>query len=590
MSNAADRDSVEKQLAGVADTLSIPTSTVQITRVRLNQLGSDPDIEGNSMPIVGATTLALSAREDGLPITVADIADAWSEALEDASIEPGAMTALFDDIASNLDIDGTPPEPRALIERYGTQLDLPDGIVVVGKRILEDTFEADPKTIAGGTSPAGTAGAVLYLAAAINDVEGADEDALGDVSETSQVTVRNRHKEIRDVLGEDHLETAQRYQLDPDTGAPMAGRSGSALSDDGDQVTGAQDSGAAADGNGGQTAEATDEPEAAAEGDGDVEVDGTDADVLGVVRSLFPDELPTTGRVAEQLGVDESAAGSELESLSETGEVEQKRAGATVVWLPGDRDKLGADLTEDAVQKEVDALAESRGIEASVRLFARGMVSDAVADVPVEDAGELAGAALLAACRINDVDVDATDIAEAGEFEPRALYDWLETLDETVDVEIPRLDAEAYVDRLVETLDLDEDVREETLRALEQYQPRPDDPEYTAPELAAGAMAFAATVGGAAVDPAELSEAGGADPEFVSEAMNSILVSLCLGLVRGDIAYEETTWTSDLLESDLSPDFGDSETGTAIALAKTYGAGRESQHVDDATIDVLLGE
>ncbi|MEF8883250.1 MAG: hypothetical protein V5A34_12090 [Halapricum sp.] len=182
-----------------------------------------------------------------------------------------------------------------------------------------------------------------------------------------------------------------------------------------------------------------------------------------------------------------------------------------------------------------------RILEASVRLFTRGMVSDAVAAVAVEDAGELAGAALLAACRINDVDVNATDIAAAGEFEPRALYDWLETLDETVDGEIPRLDAEAYVDRLVETLDLDETVRKETLRALEQYQPRPDDPEHTAPELAAGAMAFAATVGGTAVDPAKLSEAGGADPEFVSE------------------------------------------TGNAIALAKTYDAGRESQPVDGST-------
>jgi hypothetical protein len=70
--------------------------------------------------------------------------------------------------------------------------------------------------------------------------------------------------------------------------------------------------------------------------------------------------------------------------------------------------------------------------------------------------------------------------------------------------------------------------------------------------------------------------------------MNSVVVSLCRSLVRGDIDYESTSWTTDLLESELSPDIGDSYTGRVIAIAKTYTAGREGQHVDDATLDVLL--
>jgi len=589
MSNAADRDSVDRQLASVSDVLAIPASTVQITRVRLNQLGSE--LEDQSMPVVGATTLALSAREDGLPITVADIAEAWSESLDDGSIDPGSMTALFDDIATNLDMGGTPPEPRALIERYGAELELPDGIVVVAKRILEDAFETDSQSVAGGTTPEATAGAVLYLATDINGVEGVDEDDLGQVSETSQVTVRNRYKSIRDLLGEDHLESAERYQLDPDTGAPMSASSAPASADGGDaQATAAgEPESETIEPEGSETTE-SEEIESDADDEAVTGADEASAEVLSVVRSLFPDELPTTDRVAEELGVDAADVDEQLETLADAGEIERKRAGTTVVWLPGEREDLSPDLTEDAVQNEVDALAEALETSASVRLFARGLVSDAVEDIPVENAGELAGAALLAACRINDVDVDATDIAAAGDVQARTLYEWLDTLSGAVDVEIPTLDADVYVDRLVETLELDEEVREESLRALEQYQPRPDDPEYTAPELAAGAMVFAATVGGAAVDPENLSEVSGADPEFISDAMNSILVSLCLGLVRGDIDYAETSWTSDLLESELSPDFGDSETGKAIALAKTYCAGRESQYVDDATIDVLVGE
>lgn len=590
MSNAAERDNVEEQLTTVAETLALPSSTVQITRVRLNQLGSEPDIEDSSLSIVGATTLALSAREDGLPVTVSDVADAWSETLEDTTIDPGAMTALFEDVASNLDIDGVPPEPRALIERFGTELELPDGIVVVAKRILEDAFEADPQTIAGGTSPAGTAGAVLYLAADVNGVDGADEDALGDVSGTSQVTVRNRYKELRELIGEDHLETAQRYQLDPDTGAPMATSSGP------DAETVADTDGTAAssgDDSGPGTVETTEQgdPEDSSTTDADEgdERDGRERHLLEAVTTLFPDELPTTDRVAEELDADPDAIASELDALADEGAVERKQAGSTDVWLPGDRDALGPDLTEDAVQREVDEIADELDVDASVRLFARGLVSDVVEDVDVEDAGELGGAALLAACRVNDVDVAAAEIAAAGEFRSRVLYDWLETLDAAVDVDIPTADAETYVDRLADALGLEEGVREESLRVLEQYEPRRDDPAYTPPELAAGATVFAATVRGVSADPDDLAAASGADPEFVSEATNSVLVSLCLGLVQEDIDYEETAWTTDLLESELSPEFGDSETGAAIALAKAYAAGRESQPVDEATIDVLVG-
>lgn len=601
MSNAAERDNVEQQLTTVAGTLSLPSSTVQITRVRLNQLGSEPEIEDSSLSIVGATTLALSAREDGLPVTVSDVADAWSETLEDTTIEPGAMTALFEDIASNLDIDGVPPEPRALIERFGTELDLPDGIVVVAKRILEDAFEADPQMIAGSTSPAGTAGAVLYLAADVNDVDGADEDALGDVTETSQVTVRNRYRELRDLLGEQHLETAQRYRLDPDTGAPMAT---SSAPDASPETTFEADDEPAPEDRGDEPApETADENASETDSDADGESDSAEvtadddgeqggqaeADVLEVVTALFPDELPTTDRVADELDADPDAVATDLGGLAGDGAVERKRAGSTDVWLPGDRDALGPDLTEDAVQREVDAIADELDLDASVRLFARGLVSDVVEDIDVENAGELGGAALLAACRINDVEVDPEAIATAGEFRSRTLYDWLAELEAASDVEIPTADAETYVDRLADALDLDDGVREESLRVLEQYESRSDDLEYTPPELAAGATVFAATVRGAEVDPEELAEASGADPEFVSEATNSVLVSLCLGLVQEDIDYEETAWTSDLLESELSPEFGDSETGAAIALAKAYAAGRESQPVDETTIDVLVG-
>lgn len=614
MSNAPERDNTEQQLMRVCEALGIPESTAQTARKRFDRVRSVTVLEDKPDAIVGAAVLSLTSREAGLPITVANIADTWSKTLQDRRIDPNEITSLFGVLTANLDFQGTPPQPRALIERFGSDLGLPDGIIVVANRILVDVFAENPEMIAEETSPDGIAGSILYLAAKLNGYDDLTESDISDTLGTGQFTVQNRSKKLRDVLGKERLANDERYHLNPETGAPKSSESSpepakndapdakartdgapDAPSDASDAPEREPDEPADAAGDAEPTEQTDADDEAAsesaeAEADAAIEADGEFRDIEAVVQSLFPDALPTTEHVAEELDVPIATAESSLERAEADGEIEQKEAGSTVVWLPGDRTNLTPDLTEDAVQNEVDELAEDLDLSASLRVFARGLVSDAVDTLSVENADEMAGAAVLAACRIQDMDVEATEIADAGEFEVRVLHTWLDKLAETVDVEVPRSSPETLAEQLAESLDLDETVREEGLRALEQYEPREDDPEYTPPELAAGGMFFAATVGGAPVDLAELGSVSGAEPEYIEDAMHSILVSLCLALVRGELAYDETPWTDDLLESDLSQDFGDSEVQKAIALAKTHVAGRESQAVDEATIDVLLQE
>ncbi|WP_247373740.1 hypothetical protein [Halorientalis brevis] len=639
MSSTPERDNTEQQLARVCEALGIPESTARSARERFDGVRSVTVLEDKRNAAIGAAVLSLTTREDGLPITVANIADTWSKTLSDQPLDPDEITSLFGVLTANLDFQGTPPQPRALIERFGTDLGLPDGIIVVANRILVDVFTQDPEMIAEGTSPDGIAGSILYLAAKLNGYDDLTESDISDTLGTGQFTVQNRSKKLRDALGKERLANDDRYHLHPETGVPKSNEpapsdpgsgdpnakarpdgsadSPAATDEDADESTTAADDQASdsqteteAGADEAEDADSEDDPAAAPEDeqddataadDDESAADGDDADAVvtgdgefrdieAVVQSLFPDELPTTEHVAAELDVPIATAQSALESAAADGDIDQKEAGSTVVWLPGDRSHLTPDLTEDAVQNEVDELAEELDLSASLRVFARGLVSDAVDTLSVEDANEMAGAAVQAASRIQDVDVEAADIAAAGEFEVRMLHTWLDRLAETVAVEIPRSSPESLAEEIAASLDLDETVREEGLRALEQYEPRDDDLEYTASELAAGGMFFAATVGGAPVDLDELGSVSGADPEYIEDAMNSILVSLCLALVRGELAYEETPWTGDLLESDLSQDFGDIEVEKAIALAKTHVAGRESQAVDEATIDVLLQE
>ncbi|MFB6201623.1 MAG: hypothetical protein ABEI98_06400 [Halorhabdus sp.] len=582
MAGSGSNETYENRLYDIAERLQIPDSTLQITRVRLDRLSGESDVDAIQLDRIAPAVLALSCREDGLPLTDHDIVDPWIDLADDpeaAGLDPERLPEQIGAVADRLGIDHPPDRPDVLVEEYADALELAEGIATVAKRVLRDTFQEAPRAVAEASSPAETAGAALVMAAEANDIDGFGPSDVAEVGSAGGVTIKNRYKAFRDALGADAL-AADRYRAGADatTEADVESSDAAASPDATSPNAESDDTSAEAD---------TD-----ATGSGD-DTDPTPsvsrADCMDAVREIFPDELPTTATVAERLGAPEEAVFEQLEALAEDGDLDARRAGETVAWTPGERGELAADLTVEAVQGEVDALAEDLGADASLRLFARGLVSDAAEDVTVEDAGEFAGAALIASSRLNDGDLDPTTVAAERDFAPRALYEWLGHLDETADVEIPQRGPADVVESLVDDVDLSDRVREESLRTLDHYSPA-EDGSFAAPELAAGAVFFAATTVREPIDVEELATSIGFEASQVSDAMNSVFVSLCRRLIRGEIAYDESPWTTEILEADHIAEIGDSHTGRVVAAARTYIAGREGEHVDADTLDVLLAE
>jgi len=567
MASTSD-NSVQNRLVTVCEKLQIPNNTMQITLVRLDQLRNEPDVNEDRLDNTAAAALALSAREDGLPVRDEDVANAWSEALDSSDGEISITNQQLEAVSDYFDIEEVPPHPNSLVQRFGEAVEMPDELITVAHRLLQDAFALDPAVVSGGPAPAGTAGGVLSLAALVNGLDdNYEQSALGEASGTGEVTVRNRCQDLQDLL-DDRLDD-DRYRVVPASQAPDQPSDESQSSE-----------ATAADGAGSDSSSGGSSGSAATTAD-------TDA-VLETVQSLYPDDLPTTTNVADTHDTSESAAEDALDALVDDGELQRKRAGSVDVWIPAGGGEVDAALTVDAVETEIDALVEELSIGSSARLLARGMVSDAVEDATVEDAAELAATTVVAAARMSGGDVDIVEVASRRSFEPRVIAQWLDTLDETVDADIPRRDPEDIVEDVTGELGLSEAVVEESLRSLERFDGDVD--EFTTAELGAGAVLFAATISQTQVDIDRLAAVAGAETDYVSSAMHSIVVSLCLALVCGDIAYEDCAWSTELLASELSPTLGDSQTGRAIAIAKAYTAGREGQYVDDQTIDVLTGE
>ena len=550
--SSVSEDSVEDRLLHVSEQLRLPTNTLQITQVRLGQLRNKPEIDEGNVDDFVAAALALSAREDGLPIREDVIEDAWSETL-DTERTITLSNERLETTRRYLDIDEIPPHPVALLERLAESIEMPEGLIVVARRLLNDAFEADPTVVASGRSPAATAGGSLALAALVNGHDADDvQDVLSGASKTSRVAIKNRSEDLQELLGEERL-GSDRYRMATDADAAV---------DPSEQAT-------AADG--------------AGEADPETPVEAAGPDATEAVEEPVSEDVP-----ADTEGVDEGES-TETDADEDDTEVSDDTATAADESDTEPTD-TGAEIAASDVEAEIDALVEELDIDASTRLMARGMVSDAVGEVDVSSAAELAGATLVAGLRMQDSDIDVVDVAGLRAFEPRAITQSLDGLDEAVDIDIPRRGPADIVDELVTELGLSEAVSAESQRALERYAADEADAEFTAAELGAGAVVFAATVNGTHVDIDDLSAISGAGATFISDAMNAIVVSLCRGLVRGDIDYDDCSWTTDLLESELSSNLGDSETGRTIAIAKTYIAGREGRHIGDAELDAVIGE
>lgn len=540
MATNTDGDAIEGRLDAVAQRLGIPQNTVQITRVRLDRLEAEPDLGEAAMHDVAAAALALSSREDGLPITDTEIVEAWAEvAGEDPTGAPDrdAFEERVASVAAALEIDEVPPQPTELVWEYGDRLGMEETLSAAATRLFRDLFETAPAVVANGTRPASTVAAVLLLAADVNETEGVTLRELGDVSGAGEVTVRNRYRDLREAYESADL-AADRYEIDSDAAVARPGQPATAT-----------------DGTGEPGAHA--EP---ADGDGGAAGSG---------------QSPAEGDQAGGGPADEGADGQSAPAAD-------GQAGSAA----DEADAGAAEITVEAVEDEIDSLSDELSIDPSVRLFARGMVSDAVGDVVDLRASELAGAALVAGARREEAALDATDVADSSDFDARAISRALDQLDDAIDVDIPRRDPGEFVEELTDALDVPATTRQEAERALSGFDAADED--YTARELAAGAVGFAVTVGSADTDVEAVADAAGADVEYVSGAMSDVLVAQCLGLVSGDVAYEECSWTGDLLASDLPTAIGDSTAGPAISVAMTYVAGREGEPVDDETLEVLL--
>ncbi len=152
-------------------------------------------VRGRSMESVIAACVYAACRSYNIPRTLDEIANA-------SDVERKEIGRTYRFIIRKLAIKVTPSSPKDYISRFSSILHLSPKTQNDALRILK---KAEISELTSGRGPAGIAAAALYVAALLND-EKKTQREVADVAGITEVTIRNRYKELLERLNiEDKL-------------------------------------------------------------------------------------------------------------------------------------------------------------------------------------------------------------------------------------------------------------------------------------------------------------------------------------------------------------------------------------------------
>ncbi len=177
------------ELKRVSSYLKLPKSVEEEAAMIYTQAVQRGLVRGRSMESVVAGTLYAACRRHEVPRTLDELSEA-------SGIEKKEIGRTYRFIARELGISIQPSNPIDYIARFASSLKLNPETQSKSVEILE---MAQNKELTSGRGPTGIAAAALYVAALMHG-EKRTQREVADVAGVTEVTIRNRYKELLDKL------------------------------------------------------------------------------------------------------------------------------------------------------------------------------------------------------------------------------------------------------------------------------------------------------------------------------------------------------------------------------------------------------
>ncbi|EMA50330.1 transcription initiation factor IIB [Halococcus thailandensis] len=192
------RDSKErnlKQALGeidrMASALGLPDSVRETASVIYRRALDEDLLPGRSIEGVSTSALYAAARQAGTPRSLDEIATV-------SRVGKMELTRTYRYVVRELGLEIQPADPASYVPRFASDLELSEEAERRARQLLET---AKDEGIISGKSPVGLAAAAVYAAALLTN-EKVTQGAVSEVADISEVTIRNRYKELLEAEGD----------------------------------------------------------------------------------------------------------------------------------------------------------------------------------------------------------------------------------------------------------------------------------------------------------------------------------------------------------------------------------------------------
>jgi transcription initiation factor TFIIB len=186
------RDSKErnlKQALGEIDRMSsalgLPENVRETASVIYRRALADDLLPGRSIEGVATAAVYAAARQAGVPRSLDEVEMV-------SRVDKMELTRTYRYVVRELGLEIKPADPESYVPRFASDLDLSDE---AERRARELIITAREDGILSGKSPVGLAAAAVYAAALLTN-EKVTQSQVSDVANISEVTIRNRYKEL----------------------------------------------------------------------------------------------------------------------------------------------------------------------------------------------------------------------------------------------------------------------------------------------------------------------------------------------------------------------------------------------------------
>ncbi|MFW6141042.1 MAG: transcription initiation factor IIB [Candidatus Saliniplasma sp.] len=192
VSNATERNlaTALRELDRLSSKMGLPRSIRETAAMIYRKAVEKNLIRGRSIETVIASSLYAGCRKCDVPRTLTEISDV-------AQADEKQIGRAYRFLSRELQLKLLPTRPENYIKRFCSKLGLGRNVINKGEEIIE---KANELGLTSGKGPTGIAAASIYISS-ILEGEPRTQRAIAEVAGVTEVTIRNRYKEIAEEIG-----------------------------------------------------------------------------------------------------------------------------------------------------------------------------------------------------------------------------------------------------------------------------------------------------------------------------------------------------------------------------------------------------